>query len=70
LVLEWKGRLFPMEIKSSARPSAEDASGLKAFRAAHLKSEIGPGLIVAPTDAPYPIGKDAWVIPWDLAGWG
>ncbi len=32
-VVEWRGRLLPIEVKSTARPSLSDARGLRAFRA-------------------------------------
>lgn len=32
-VIEWRGKLLPIEVKSTARPRLQDAQGLQAFRA-------------------------------------
>jgi predicted AAA+ superfamily ATPase len=62
LVIEWQGRLLPIEVKASTRPQLADARGLLAFRAEypeqtltglvlHAGSEIewlAPGVLAAP----------------------
>jgi predicted AAA+ superfamily ATPase len=44
-VVEWHGRLLPIEVKSSERPKLADARGLRSFRADYAKSTL-PGLLL------------------------
>lgn len=41
-VVEWKGKLLPVEVKASSRPRTSDADGLRAFRAEYgMQSRAG-----------------------------
>lgn len=66
LILEKDGVLFPIEIKANSHPRPNDARGILAFQNAYPHLNIAVGLILAPSQSVYPIGKHAWVIPWDL----
>ncbi|GAB4269566.1 MULTISPECIES: ATP-binding protein [Deferrisoma] len=67
LIVEWGGRFYPIEIKAKSHPTARDASGLRAFRAAHPGLPVAPGLIIAPADTAYPVTEQDLVVPWDVA---
>jgi hypothetical protein len=67
LLLERDGRFFPIEIKASTRLSTNDARGLAAFRETYPRLNIAPGLVLAPVETVFPLAKNAWAVPWDLA---
>lgn len=46
LILEQDGIFFPIEIKSTTRPSKRDALGIKAFRETYPKLRIGEGVVI------------------------
>lgn len=48
VLLERDGRLYPLEIKLTMNPTRKDARGIEAFRAAHPRREVAPGLVVTP----------------------
>jgi len=68
LILELNGRLFPVEIKSKAHPSKKDAGGIKSFREAFPKENIGDGLLVCAAAQPYRIAEDVLALPWHRLG--
>lgn len=45
LVIEWRGRLLPIEVKASARVSSRDARGLASFSAEYGRDVLG-GLVL------------------------
>lgn len=66
LIIEYSGKLYPIEIKSKSRPSGRDTRGLRAFREAYRgPEEVTAGLIIAPAEEAYPVSEHDWVIPWD-----
>lgn len=64
LILEWGGRLFPIEVKAKAHPTRSDARGIAAFRADHPDLNIGPGLIVCAVTELQRLSPDLVAIPW------
>jgi predicted AAA+ superfamily ATPase len=44
-VLEWRGKLIPVEVKSTAQPSASDVRGLRVFMDLYRHQVIG-GLVL------------------------
>jgi predicted AAA+ superfamily ATPase len=64
LILEWGGRLFPIEIKAKTHPARADARGITAFRAAYPALDIAPGLIVSAVAEPERLAPDLFAIPW------
>jgi predicted AAA+ superfamily ATPase len=69
VVLEYDGRLLPIEAKATTRPSRKDASGIAAFRKT-CPERCGGGLIVCACERALRIAEDVWAIPWDLDGRG
>jgi len=61
-VLEYDGRLFPMEFKASARLSAHDARSIMAFRSTYANA--GPGVIVYGGDQPFRLNREVVAVPW------
>lgn len=64
LILEWGGRLFPVEIKAKSHPARADGRGITAFRNAHPELDIAPGLIVCAVPEPQRLAPDLYAIPW------
>ncbi|MEI8079321.1 MAG: ATP-binding protein [bacterium] len=64
LILEWGGRLFPIEIKAKTHPARADARGITAFRTAHPALDIAPGLIISAVTEPERLAPDLFAIPW------
>ncbi len=69
LVLEYGGRLFPIEIKASARARPSDAAGIRAFQEA-LGPRSGDGLVVHAGDTCHRLGARIQAVPlgWRLPG--
>ncbi len=67
VVIEWNGRLHPIEIKGASHPGAQDASGIQAFRETYPEQVSDTGLILAPADSAYEVKPGIWVVPWDAA---
>jgi predicted AAA+ superfamily ATPase len=68
LLLERDGRLFPIEIKATSRPSRSDTRGITAFRETYPRLRISKGLVIAPTEAVLAVSENDYAMPWDLAG--
>ena len=64
LVLEYAGRLHPIEIKSTGRPRRRDCSGTASFRGAFPTADIAPGLVVCAIPEPEWIAEDVLAVPW------
>jgi predicted AAA+ superfamily ATPase len=62
-VLEWQGRLLPIEVKASAKPRLDDARGISSFRAEYGKKAL-PGLVVHDGDEIRWLSNDALAVPW------
>ncbi len=62
VVLEYGGRLHPIEFKASTQVSKHDTRGIQAFRATYANAV--PGVIVYGGDTAYPISEHASVVPW------
>ncbi len=67
LLIERDGILFPLEVRLTTRPSADDARGIAAFRAAHPRRRIAPGVVVTPSPRAVRLTKTEIAIPWDQA---
>lgn len=67
LIIEWNGKLFPIEIKAKTSITKKDASGIMAFKKSRSKLPIGKGLIVAPVTTPYSLTEDVTVLPWNCS---
>lgn len=67
LVLERDGRLYPIEIKGTSRPTSRDTSGLVAFRETYPRLDIAPGLVIAACETRFAVSETDQAIPWDIA---
>ena len=67
LVVDYNGRLFPVEIKATKRPARRDTTGLSAFRKTYPDARIERGLVIAPVDRSLQLTDFDVVVPWDLA---
>ncbi len=63
IVVEWAGKLVPLEVKLSATPAPAMARGIGAFRAA-LGKRAAPGFVVHPGDIRLPLGPGATALPF------
>lgn len=64
LVLEYQGRLYPIEFKAKSNPSGRDARGILSFKECFPKEDVAPGLVVCAVSEPRRIAEHAWAIPW------
>jgi len=65
LLLEYNGRLFPLEIKLTSNPSGFDMRPVTTLRKALPKGRVAPGLLVCGIDAPRRLNDDGDIaIPW------
>ncbi|MCG3134642.1 MAG: hypothetical protein HMLKMBBP_01958 [Planctomycetes bacterium] len=62
-VLEHKGRLLPVEVKSAARPRTRDADGLRAFRAEYGRTSRAGLLLHGGTETAW-IAEGILAAPW------
>lgn len=67
LLAERDGRFVPIEVKSTARPNAADARGIRAFRETYPQLRHGIGVIVAAVTEAVVIADDIIAIPYDIA---
>ena len=63
IVVEWSGRLVPIEVKLSATPLPAMARGIAAFRAA-IGNRGAPGYVVHPGDVRSPLGGETIALPF------
>jgi uncharacterized protein len=68
LLVEYAGRLHPIEIKASTHPGSSDCRGILAFRATYPQHAQHAGLILAPVERGYQVAERIWVVPWNAAG--
>ncbi len=61
-VLDYDGKLFPVEFKASSRLTGHDTRGIQAFRATYKQAV--PGVIIYGGDEAYRISEHAVAIPW------
>ena len=66
LLLERDGILYPFEFKLTTQPGKQDASGLRAFKAAYPARKIGLGAIICAVERPRWLSDDVLAIPWNL----
>jgi predicted AAA+ superfamily ATPase len=65
LLLERDGRLFPIEVKLTTRPSADDARGILSFRRTYPKQDVAPGLVICPAERFDRLTEGVCALPWD-----
>lgn len=66
LILEWRGNLYPIEIKCKTNLSKSDLTGLKAFRETYAKNTIMQGAVIYAGSEVYKLDDNTLAIPWNL----
>ncbi len=64
LVLDYGGRLFPVEFKAASRVTGHDARGILAFRKTYGVDRTAPGVIVFGGNVPRRVTDHAVAVPW------
>ena len=64
LVLEWNGKLYPIEIKCSRNLSSYDLRNFLSFRQTFPHKKIAPGLIIYAGDESYLLDASTLALPW------
>lgn len=64
LVLEFNGKLYPIEIKAKSNPNRKDVRGFAAFRECFPKEEIHDGLLICAIEQPRRLSENVVAIPW------
>ncbi len=67
IILEYDGRIYPIEAKAASNPSRRDTSGITAFRKRYPDLAVEKGLVMAPVERITPISELDYAVPWDLA---
>jgi predicted AAA+ superfamily ATPase len=66
-VIEYGGRLYPVEVKAASTLARRDATSLRAFAKAYPDTAAATGLVLAPINHPQWLSEQAYAIPWDVA---
>jgi predicted AAA+ superfamily ATPase len=62
-VVEWKGRLLPIEVKATSRPRTRDADGLRAFLEEYREASRA-GLLLHTGDSAFWLTQGVLAAPW------
>jgi len=65
IIIEYNGRLFPVEVKAGTNPSRRDTTGISAFRKRYPDMTVEKGLVLAPVESCYPLSESDYAVPWD-----
>jgi uncharacterized protein len=65
IILEYDGRIYPIEAKAATNPSRRDTSGISAFRHRYPEMVVGKGLVLAPVERIIPLSETDYAVPWD-----
>lgn len=66
LILEWNGKLYPIEIKCKSNVTKADLSGLTAFRKTYDQTIVMPGLIIYAGSECYKVDEHTLALPWNF----
>jgi predicted AAA+ superfamily ATPase len=64
ILIEKDGKLYPIEIKLSSRITPEDMKGIKSLEKA--KVPLGKAAFITASPRPYPLAKNAVVVPYTI----
>lgn len=64
IILEMNGKLFPIEIKATSKPTRHDAAGFASLRACFPSESIHKGLVICAVENPRHLSEDALAVPW------
>jgi uncharacterized protein len=67
LLLDWAGKLWPIEIKRAARVSRSAERGFRALRETYPAARFGPNLIIAAVEEARWLSRETMVMPFDQA---
>jgi len=67
ILIEYDGRLYPIEVKAGSNPSRRDTSGISAFRKRYPDLSVARGLVMAPVERIMPISEQDYAVPWDIS---
>lgn len=62
VVMDYNGKLFPIEFKAASHLSKHDTRGLQAFQKTYKNAQIG--IVIYGGNVPYQISEHAVAIPW------
>ena len=65
LLLERDGRLYPIEVKLTTKPTKGDARGISVLRESYFRLDIAPGLVICPTTQLQRLNRTDYALPWD-----
>ncbi len=64
LVLEWNGKLYPIEVKCKSNVGKVDLLGMKSFREMYTDQQTMPGLIIYAGTECYKVDQYTVALPW------
>ena len=64
LLLEYNGKVFPLEIKIATHPTKKDIKGIVSFKETFPNENIGISIVACNTPTPYKLAEDVWAVPW------
>ena len=67
LVLEYDGRLHPIEVKCKTAPNRHDTRGLRAFRETYGSERVMPGLLIHAGSEAFWLDRHTMALPWNAA---
>ena len=62
VVLDYRGKLYPVEFKASSRLSKHDTRGIRAFQETY--PQTAPGVVVYGGQIAYALSEHAVAVPW------
>jgi predicted AAA+ superfamily ATPase len=65
LILDYNGRLYPIEMKCKTAVSKKDLSGLIAFKETYPQREMAPGLVLYTGDEALQVTTGYYAVPWN-----
>jgi predicted AAA+ superfamily ATPase len=66
IILEWNGRLYPIEVKGKANLTKGDLSGLRAFRSTYTTQNIADAVVIYAGDVAYRLDEHTLALPWNF----
>jgi predicted AAA+ superfamily ATPase len=64
LVLEFNGKVYLIEVKSTANPVKKHITGFRSFRACFPHEPIGGQFVICAVERPLKLDDQTWAIPW------
>lgn len=64
LLLEYNGKVYPLEIKITTHPTKKDSKGITSFKETFPSENIGTAIVACNTPTPYKLADDVWAVPW------